>query len=182
MVFTFGLLPLVDEVLTANDDGKHEFRESSSPASRIENLLDRPCRVLPNEGDARYFAYRIGVGKNLEPGRAYVLTVDFPDGRPRTMFIHNRGDETIRGRRGGRERGASHAAVSHISADFPCSWKIPRSKSPYPLFEDVYNRQRERGKHHLVALSHVANKMLHVVFSVLKNNRPYTPMLADNNT
>jgi len=50
-----------------------------------------------------------------------------------------------------------------------------------PLFEDVYQRQRERGKHHLVALSHVANKMLHVVFSVLKNNRSYTPMLAGNN-
>jgi transposase len=50
-----------------------------------------------------------------------------------------------------------------------------------PLFEAVYKRQQERGKHHFVALSHVANKMLHVVFSVLKNNRPYTPMLADNN-
>lgn len=49
-----------------------------------------------------------------------------------------------------------------------------------PLFERVYNRQRERGKHHLVALSHAANKMLHVVFSVLKNNRPYAPILADH--
>ena len=50
-----------------------------------------------------------------------------------------------------------------------------------PLFEGVYKRQRDRGKHHLVALSHVANKMLHVVFSVLKNNRAYTPILAENN-
>ena len=46
-----------------------------------------------------------------------------------------------------------------------------------PLFQSVYQRQRDRGKHHLVALSHVANKMLHVVFSVLKNNRPYTPQM-----
>ena len=38
----------------------------------------------------------------------------------------------------------------------------------------IFHLQRERGKHLLVALSHVANKMLHVVFSVLKNNRPYT--------
>ena len=44
-----------------------------------------------------------------------------------------------------------------------------------PLFESVYQRQRERGKHHLVALSQVANQRLHVVFSVLKNNRPYPP-------
>jgi len=46
-----------------------------------------------------------------------------------------------------------------------------------PLFKAVYDRQRAHGKHHTVALSHVANKMLHVVFSVLKNKRPYTPML-----
>ena len=44
-----------------------------------------------------------------------------------------------------------------------------------PLFTAVYERQRARGKHHIVALSHVAHKMLHVVFSVLKNQRPYTP-------
>jgi len=46
-----------------------------------------------------------------------------------------------------------------------------------PLFKSVYDRQRARGKHHTVALSHVAHKMLHVVFSVLKNERPYTPHL-----
>ena len=50
-------------------------------------------------------------------------------------------------------------------------------KSHDPLFTQVYERHMERGKHHLVALSHVANKMLHVIFSVLKNNRPYTPIL-----
>ncbi len=50
-------------------------------------------------------------------------------------------------------------------------------KSHDPLFVQVYQRQIDRGKHHLVALTHVANKMLHVVFSVLKNNRPYTPIL-----
>ena len=46
-----------------------------------------------------------------------------------------------------------------------------------PLFKAVYERQKARGKHHTVALSHVAHKMLHVVFSMLKNKRPYTPML-----
>ena len=46
-----------------------------------------------------------------------------------------------------------------------------------PLFKAIYDRQRGRGKHHTVALSHVAHKMLHVVFSVLKNKRPYTPIL-----
>jgi transposase len=46
-----------------------------------------------------------------------------------------------------------------------------------PMFREVYERQKARGKHHTVALSHVAHKMLHVAFSVLKNKRPYQPML-----
>jgi len=46
-----------------------------------------------------------------------------------------------------------------------------------PLFMSVYERQRARGKHHTVALSHIAKKMLHVIFSVLKNKRPHTPIL-----
>jgi transposase len=47
-----------------------------------------------------------------------------------------------------------------------------------PLFKAVYNRQKDRGKVHTVALSHVANKLLHVVFSVLKNRQPYKPVLT----
>ncbi|RLF03500.1 MAG: IS110 family transposase [Thermoprotei archaeon] len=47
-----------------------------------------------------------------------------------------------------------------------------------PLFVAVYERQKARGKHHTVALSHVAHKMLHVIFSVLKNQLAYTPMLS----
>lgn len=46
-----------------------------------------------------------------------------------------------------------------------------------PLFKAIYERQKAAGKHHIVALSHVAHKMLHVIFSVLKNKRPYTPIL-----
>ena len=46
-----------------------------------------------------------------------------------------------------------------------------------PMFKAIYDRQKNRGKHHGIALSHVAHKMLHVIFSVLKNERPYTPIL-----
>lgn len=44
-----------------------------------------------------------------------------------------------------------------------------------PMFRAIYERQRQRGKHHLVALSHVANKLTRVVYSVLKGQRPYNP-------
>ena len=50
-------------------------------------------------------------------------------------------------------------------------------KSYDPLFAQVYQRHLERGKHHLVALTHVVNRMLQVIFSVLKNSWPYTPIL-----
>jgi transposase len=44
-----------------------------------------------------------------------------------------------------------------------------------PKFRAIYERQRQRGKHHLVALSHVANKLTRVIYSVLKGQRPYEP-------
>ena len=42
-----------------------------------------------------------------------------------------------------------------------------------PMFGSIYEKQKAKGKKHLVAISHVANKLLHVVFSVLKNQKPY---------
>jgi transposase len=44
-----------------------------------------------------------------------------------------------------------------------------------PMFQAIYDRQRQRGKHHLVALSHVANKLTHVSYAVLKGQRSYAP-------
>jgi len=47
-----------------------------------------------------------------------------------------------------------------------------------PLFLGIYERQKERGKSHRVALSHVGNKLLHVIFSILKNEKEYVPILS----
>jgi len=47
-----------------------------------------------------------------------------------------------------------------------------------PMFSSVYEKQKAKGKKHLVAISHVANKMLHVVFTVLKNQKPYEVRLS----
>lgn len=46
------------------------------------------------------------------------------------------------------------------------------------MFRQIYERQRARGKHHFIALSHVQNKLVHVIYSVLKHNRPYVPIEA----
>jgi transposase len=42
-----------------------------------------------------------------------------------------------------------------------------------PMCQAIYERQRQRGKHHLGALSHVANKLTRVIYAVLKGQRPY---------
>jgi len=81
------------------------------------------------------------------------------------------GDRTGRGRMS--KRGSQYLRTAVMQAA-----EVAVFKSLDPLFTRVYERHIERGKHHLVALSHVAHKMLHVIFSVLKNNRPYTPILT----
>jgi len=49
-----------------------------------------------------------------------------------------------------------------------------------PLFKSIYDKHISKGKSHLEALSHVANQMLHVIFSVLKNKKPYVPIINHN--
>jgi len=46
-----------------------------------------------------------------------------------------------------------------------------------PMFKSIYDRQRAEGKPHMVALSHVANKMLRVIFALLKTKEAYHPVL-----
>lgn len=90
-------LPLVDEVLCGNLDDTHLFTEYPEGISKVENILNRPCRILQNSDGSKYFAYRMGRGKGLKAGEAYVLSIDFPEDQPRTMFVLNRGAETARG-------------------------------------------------------------------------------------
>jgi transposase len=45
-----------------------------------------------------------------------------------------------------------------------------------PILSAYYNKKREEGKHHFTALGAVARKMLYIIHSVLKNNKPYEPI------
>lgn len=54
-------------------------------------------------------------------------------------------------------------------------WAVFTKKDP--MFRLIYEKQKSKGKHFEVALSHVSRKMLHVIFSVLKNNKDYQPHL-----
>lgn len=93
----FGKLPLLDEIACGNPADPHLFRESTPRASRVAVVLDRRCRVLAPGRKAGYFAYRIGTGAGLAARHAYLLTVEYPEDQPRTMFTVNRGAETVHG-------------------------------------------------------------------------------------
>jgi transposase len=42
----------------------------------------------------------------------------------------------------------------------------------------IYEAQGARGKHHAVAVSHVAHQLLHIAYSVLLHEKPYEPPSA----
>ena len=140
----FGELPLVDEIECGNPDDRHEFKQDPAGTTRIETILGQKCRVLPTAGAAKYFAYVIGRGKGLEPGKAYVLSVEYPQDTSRSMFIGNRGAEVKLGFSTGRALGDVFKGryVHHRpeSLDIPLSgkyetWKtMPKSDTSLKLF------------------------------------------------
>jgi transposase len=46
-----------------------------------------------------------------------------------------------------------------------------------PMFTKIYEKHIKKGKHMEVALSHVARKMVHVIYSLLKNKKSYAPII-----
>jgi len=70
------------------------------------------------------------------------------------------------------KRGSKHLRTALFQASLVASvWD--------PMFKSVYKKHKDKGKHHHVALSHVARKMTHVIYSLLKSNKTYKPVLAN---
>lgn len=44
-----------------------------------------------------------------------------------------------------------------------------------PCFKDYYQKKRKEGKHHFVALTHVAKKLIRVIFKLLKTTSHFSP-------
>lgn len=94
----FGLLSLVDEVRCAEAGAEHGFSEAPAGASGVAEILGRPCRILPpRPREGAWISYRLGRGKLLRPGAAYVLALDYPEDAPRSMVVVNTGNETALG-------------------------------------------------------------------------------------
>ncbi|MES2459933.1 MAG: hypothetical protein V4671_05060 [Armatimonadota bacterium] len=147
----FGKLRLVDEIDCAATPPTDPNRFVQVPAnvSRVETVLGRQVRVLPNEGDtAKYFAYRIGANKGLRAGQAYVLSVEFPEDKPRALFISNRGNETSRGFATGQSLGDSllgYTTNNNESLKLPLSGKFRTSKTLFYLHDRFPGIELPRG-------------------------------------
>lgn len=70
------------------------------------------------------------------------------------------------------KRGSRYLRTAVLQAS-----EVAALRSKDPLFNAIYTTQKQRGKSHAVALSHVAHKMLHVIFAVLRDNKNYKPKL-----
>jgi transposase len=46
-----------------------------------------------------------------------------------------------------------------------------------PMFKAIYEKQKGRGKHHFNALSHVARKMIAVIYAVMRDQKAYQPIM-----
>ncbi len=142
----YGKLSVVDVIDCGIETPTHGFADAPQGTSRVENILGRACRVSPpRSGSASWFGYRVGQGKLLRPGGAYVLAVEYPEDAPRSMVVVNTGNETARGLHTGRTLGDAFRAkyVDHHceSLDIPLSgrWET------WSLLVHLHDRFSERG-------------------------------------
>lgn len=107
-VFNPADLELVEEIHCGQTPNASIYREFRAADIEVRQILGRNARVLKNTAsETNYFAYKMGVGKNLEPGAAYLLMMDYPDDVDRTFVIINTGDETRLGFATGKASGDS---------------------------------------------------------------------------
>jgi len=148
----FGQLPLVDEIDCGADPGSRIFTEAPAGVSKVENILGQPCRVLPNEGgDPKFFSYRIGQGKDLKAGAAYLLMVEYPEDKPRAMYILNRGGEMPRGLRTGSALGDTIYTFTNNnleSVNLPLSGKFETWQQFFYLHDRFPDVALPRGDEH----------------------------------
>jgi hypothetical protein len=107
-------LKLIEEI----DPAKIEpVFESSPGASVVQTVLGKSSRAMQPGEESKAFAYIIGKGKGLQPGKAYILEVEYPDDVPRTIYLANRGADYVRGMSTGAAFGDVRAQYAEPSVE-----------------------------------------------------------------
>jgi len=71
------------------------------------------------------------------------------------------------------KRGSSYLRKAIRQAAFMAA--VGNGKSKDPMFSKIYEKKISEGKPFEIALSHVGNKMLHVIYSLMKSKKEYKP-------
>ena len=82
------------DLATVEPDWTHPAEVSPS---EVQTLLGSPARVLPPGSEWSAMSYTLGEGLGLEAGTDYMLELVYPEDVSRSMFVINRGAETMRG-------------------------------------------------------------------------------------
>ena len=92
--------------------------------SEVQILLDSEARVLPPGSEWSAMSYTLGAGLSLEAGKDYLLELSYPDDISRSMFVINRGAETMRGFHTGTALGDALGGYTNPN---PESLSLPQS-------------------------------------------------------
>lgn len=146
----FGKQKLVQEIDCSQANKDILFLEFPKNVSRVEKVLEVPCRALPNKtGDAKYFAYRVGEGKGLKAGGCYVLSIEYPEDQARAMYVCNWGCETALGFASGQAIGdvlkGKYVPNNPESMKYPLSGKLRAWTQLFYLHDRFPEIKRPRG-------------------------------------
>lgn len=132
-------------------DNSVEFWQSPDNASQVQTILDRDCRVIPNDGGVEdFFGYKIGKGLGLQAGKCYLLEIDYPEDQSRSFHVSNYGCETIKGLACGRAVGdalnGKYVNNNSESLDFPVSNSFKTWKQVFWLHDRFSDIKLPRGR------------------------------------
>ncbi len=147
---SIGKQKLVQEIDCSQPNKDLIFIEYPAGASRVETLLDTACRVLPNDqGDMKFFAYRVGEAMGLKPGATYRLSVEYPEDRSRTVYVLNWGCEEAMGFATGQATGdvlkGKYVPNNPESLKYPLSGKMQTWDQFFVLHDRFPEIKRPRG-------------------------------------
>ncbi|MFN7133646.1 MAG: hypothetical protein ACK4N5_16335, partial [Myxococcales bacterium] len=134
----FGQLELVDEVNAGDPADPHPFHENPSGASKLVELLGRKARALPMQDSAQVMAWKLGAGKGLVAGRAYLLVVEYPEDTGRQMVIINRGADETRTLATGQTIGDAREGYTYPAPEslkYPLTGRWERHRTLFFLHE-----------------------------------------------
>lgn len=119
-------LRLIDSVDMAALEGREHIIDPANARSGTQTILGKNAFVMPGGPGApfRFVAVRLGAGKGMKTGQAYVLRVEYPEDAPRSYTIYNSATETRRGFHSGATLGDA--------LKMPYVWSNPESLA-YPL-------------------------------------------------